>query len=467
MFNVGTQFLSSVSNNQRIPITEKVIQSAGDFPAPIGGKIQLENFRYIIDTNLVITDTLVFPSTGGCELSSTLLGGVSTLVYGGVGNMFEGTLSPTSVIVLNKLECSAPTGTMFSVSGTGGLGALGLRNTNIFNVAALGTLTSLSFSFNSGLVALIGTGWNFVNTSLVSIIDVTMTSWGNIPGTVMISFSGTIDVIQINSCRLDPGSNEFALDFPVGLTINVSAEVNNGAITQNPFAAGSRDQTDRYINFDKNSGVPDSQVIGTMFMNGNTTYTIIPVGGTGADGAITAFADAGGGQITVSSAGHGLSNGDTICIHNTINYNGSYVISNVAAGTFEITAIFVATETGTWEFGWILIAGITEATIIERCSLASNQLTFDILEKVTAAACPFTLNAVQAVASNKTYQFGVFRNGCRIDLAKNESEIGNIARSISMHPATDIEDGDVFDIRIRNMTDTQDLLVSNVQLVIK
>lgn len=66
-------------------------------------------------------------------------------------------------------------------------------------------------------------------------------------------------------------------------------------------------------------------------------------------GAITAFADAGGGLVTVTDAGHGLLEGDTVNIRNTTNYNGFYIISNVTASTFDIVATWVATETGNWD----------------------------------------------------------------------------------------------------------------------
>jgi surface protein len=66
-------------------------------------------------------------------------------------------------------------------------------------------------------------------------------------------------------------------------------------------------------------------------------------------GSITAFADAGGGQVTVTTAAaHGYANNHVMRITGTTNYNGSYVISNVTATSFRITAAFVATETGTW-----------------------------------------------------------------------------------------------------------------------
>jgi len=69
-------------------------------------------------------------------------------------------------------------------------------------------------------------------------------------------------------------------------------------------------------------------------------------------GAITAFADAGGGQVTVTSAGHGLSNGNSVTISGTTNYDGVYTISNVATDTFEITATWVSDDaTGQWLHG--------------------------------------------------------------------------------------------------------------------
>jgi surface protein len=66
-------------------------------------------------------------------------------------------------------------------------------------------------------------------------------------------------------------------------------------------------------------------------------------------GSITAFADAGGGAVTVTTAdAHGYANNHVMRITDTTNYNGSYVISNVTDTSFRITAAFVATETGTW-----------------------------------------------------------------------------------------------------------------------
>jgi hypothetical protein len=65
--------------------------------------------------------------------------------------------------------------------------------------------------------------------------------------------------------------------------------------------------------------------------------------------SITAVADAGGGDITVTvSAQHPLYAGDSVTIAGTTSYNGTFtVVSRPSGTTFTVTAAFVATETGT------------------------------------------------------------------------------------------------------------------------
>lgn len=65
--------------------------------------------------------------------------------------------------------------------------------------------------------------------------------------------------------------------------------------------------------------------------------------------SITAVADAGGGDITVTTSGdHPLYAGDSVTISGTTSYDGDYTVVSRASGTtFTVTATFVATETGT------------------------------------------------------------------------------------------------------------------------
>lgn len=65
--------------------------------------------------------------------------------------------------------------------------------------------------------------------------------------------------------------------------------------------------------------------------------------------SITAVADAGGGDITVTtSAQHPLYAGDTVTISGTTSYDDTYtVVSRASTTTFTVTATYVASETGT------------------------------------------------------------------------------------------------------------------------
>lgn len=68
-----------------------------------------------------------------------------------------------------------------------------------------------------------------------------------------------------------------------------------------------------------------------------------------ATGSITAYADAGGGQVDVTSVGHGLSDGMTVTISGTTNYNGTFEIVFVSVDNFEIAATWNGDDaTGDW-----------------------------------------------------------------------------------------------------------------------
>lgn len=63
---------------------------------------------------------------------------------------------------------------------------------------------------------------------------------------------------------------------------------------------------------------------------------------------ITGASDAGGGQVTILSATHKATEGQSVVHTGTTSYNGTFVMANVVQGvSYEITATFVATETGT------------------------------------------------------------------------------------------------------------------------
>lgn len=61
-------------------------------------------------------------------------------------------------------------------------------------------------------------------------------------------------------------------------------------------------------------------------------------------GDVTAYANAGGGLVTVTATAHGLNNGDSVWLRGTANYTGKYTISNVTTNTFDITATWVSDD---------------------------------------------------------------------------------------------------------------------------
>jgi hypothetical protein len=103
---------------------------------------------------------------------------------------------------------------------------------------------------------------------------------------------------------------------------------------------------------------------------------------------IASVANNGDGTLRVSDVAHGLTEGSIVSIRNTANYNGVYVIDSVNANAFDITAVWVADNTGSWDEGSRLIAG-TEAAGTYYCS--------------------FSVSGSSAVAA-KIYKLVIFKN---------------------------------------------------------
>jgi len=72
-------------------------------------------------------------------------------------------------------------------------------------------------------------------------------------------------------------------------------------------------------------------------------------GGGNLSGSITGTNTTEGSSVTITSASHGLANGDRVSITGTTSYNSNYEISGQTTNTFAITATnSESSETGTW-----------------------------------------------------------------------------------------------------------------------
>lgn len=105
-------------------------------------------------------------------------------------------------------------------------------------------------------------------------------------------------------------------------------------------------------------GIKFNNTIYLMASNGSEARVVYLDSTLG--GSITAFADAGGGQVTVTSSSHGLNDNDSVTITGTTNYNGIYTISSTTTNTFEITETFNGDDaTGTWTTtGWTEVSSV-------------------------------------------------------------------------------------------------------------
>ncbi len=91
---------------------------------------------------------------------------------------------------------------------------------------------------------------------------------------------------------------------------------------------------------------------------------------------ILSFADAGGGNITVSTP-NVPNAGDLVLINGTANYDGTYTASNVTGASFDVTAAFAGTETGFWQLAGGAIAGCNTTGDTGVINLVNNTSRFE------------------------------------------------------------------------------------------
>jgi len=179
-------------------------------------------------------------------------------------------------------------------------------------------------------------------------------------------------------------------------------------------------------------------------LTGGATYKDVELE-TGASGAITAFADAGSGQVTVTSAGHGQAEDDYLTITGTTNYNGVFQITNVTTDTFEITDTWVADDgTGTWRHG----SGI-------------------IIKHRGAYLVAFAFS-VSAAGANKEFDFAVFNGDSLVDGANITRSFGtaNAVGSVTGMSIDFFERDDHVYFGIKNNTDATNSAFSEGNFIV-
>ncbi len=391
-------------------IDEVLITRKEDFPDTLeSGK------SYIIDAAITFGngEEIVIPENAYVTFKSTApLNGVT---YTGDNTLLTGTniggLYLESIDVTNTGN-----GTLLDITGAAGFPSISALNSSFVGFKDLGTIDNFYASASRCSFIQCGTGVNMVDCPLTVIRSSIYLLWNN-DGAYYTRTSGTCSNVQFNDNICTPGSNDYILLLDSGMStdgVMISGNLNN---TQNRFfdPAGldqgdpkvtcvsnsnqSNSITNAYITFHDNASETSITAINTPIRikgtytekvaervtttsGGRMTYTgledtdltvnasISPEIATGTkipcafyinhgndtNNLISVFADAGGGQVTVTVANwtqHALANSDRVVIFGTSNYNGTYSITNVSIGgsttTFDITATWVSDDaTGVW-----------------------------------------------------------------------------------------------------------------------
>lgn len=149
-------------------------------------------------------------------------------------------------------------------------------------------------------------------------------------GRSLVVGSETFDYPNNNE---DPGYGEQASDWANAITDILSSLTSaydildtTASLTNNQSSAASV------------TGLSFSSTVTRSFIIDYTVYRYADTN------TITAYADGSGGKVVVTMAAHGLSDGNTVVISGSTNYNGTFVISDVTTNTFEITDTWVADD---------------------------------------------------------------------------------------------------------------------------
>lgn len=409
-----------------------IVKTIDDFPAAVSGVITLEADRkYLLDNSITTSNRFVIPDTGNITIEADIFGGVA-LIYTGTDTMFTA-VNMTGFFKFNHILILSPSGTTHDINGTAA-GVIHYTDSGAVSADNLGTIKGVGFVIFFGGFFLVGTGIVLDGNAAIQLEGANIINWLNEASTVMFTLQGTIGNAQFNGNIIVPNANETVFDIKTATILTnggISVGTIYGR-AGTFFAASSQDQTTPQWKFSGNTGITDSaatvgislfnnatnttfvaintptQVVGTWVdlgdlperfvttVAGRSTYigldqislqvlanptSVTGVGtnknvsfyftkGNETNNAITAFADAGGGQVTVTNAVHGLSNNDRVMIRNTTSYNGLFTITNITSTTFEITATFVADDaTGDWS---ILLENTKAADVLTSTTKASN-----------------------------------------------------------------------------------------------
>lgn len=266
----GSGSLSWTSGSNRLNYV--LVKTASDLPAAVAGVRQLaDNTLYEINGTVVLSDTLNL-GTNSMIIGTHL--GTDILVYTGVGNFITGT---NKTFFMEKIIIVASTGTAVNVTGdltTEFLWSLvGINSTNTLGtISGFRVPTFLSCNFDTYT-----NGLTFTGTMNKIYFDGTPFRNGA-AGSVGIYFDANFEseIIDIQaSYWKTPNATATAIRFDAGAVLT-----GYGLLRGNSFLGpttplvGFGPQTLKW-DFKNNTPIRDSRIVGDMYLQGNTTATVL------------------------------------------------------------------------------------------------------------------------------------------------------------------------------------------------
>jgi uncharacterized protein YuzB (UPF0349 family) len=117
---------------------------------------------------------------------------------------------------------------------------------------------------------------------------------------------------------------------------------------------------------------------------------------------------------------------------------------------------------------WALIAGtLVEGDASENFSFAANQYTFNGVNQAAPSFLTAQMSLTSASAPVSIYEIGLFVNGTQEGTGMRRGSTQSSPGFFSTTSPHALQNGDVIDMRVRNLSGTDDLTVIDAQLFIK
>lgn len=449
-----------------------LVNKPSDLPTPIdtgdglGTAYRLEAKAYMFGNDMTL-DYPIVATTENDKITFITSESEATLNFSQASGGVFVSNSNTTISRLNILNMdiiTQPGASLFNIDGAEyiqfkrsifrGVGSIGSIN----NTVTVTSRDSSFIGFNNGLA--------IENCTILYMRAIELNPGQSVTNGFLVGVEGTFLSTVFTDIQAIPISGDAVFNFDSDLSGRIILHIVNAISLYGgiPFKAGSLDQTDPKIDAEASPNIPNSHTIGSLYMERNSVDTIITIAGN--EGDITSFINATLNRTNITSAAHGLNNGDIVWIINDY-YAGKYEIGEVSTNNFLINISYSENATGMWETGWVLAAGKTLASENERANMTGNNtLTFYNLEEQKGIAT-FTYNPQIPIAATKDIEFCIMKNDARIKgTLRSRSVTSTLGEGLSK-ATTSFISGDVFGGYVRNVQDTTDIEFVNMYLVVE